>query len=402
MNRKNSNNNNGNNLNQTSGTDHSTNVEESRSAPYSEDWRPYTAIDDKSGDHPGDVPSPGTRKKSYKDKRRAAYILMQDLNRTSDEVVSPEEQEAIKWAKTILPDFEPAKAGVTFHKKNIKKPAQAQAPAPSQPSGSKRKERVEGPTTSKRSRMEMQNRSLIEMAEGKVLLGVQDRNAVSGNVPREKWRLVENELQDRFLEFVGDSGEPPPMCTDAGWHQGCVKAIVCEDTRSAEIYKRMIESLGEVYPNARLVAVDWEQVVSPPKARAWVTIKPEEPEIILKMLQLCNPEIPTANWRVVKVEKASGPSRQVVLLLDNESADMVIKAGNVVRYGFTTIKMKVYGRGRKPPKPPPKEYGKPTNEYGKPQDWSTEERHDDSYDSKDRIDAEDSDEDILWEDLDED
>ncbi|KAH8320716.1 hypothetical protein KR067_007289, partial [Drosophila pandora] len=97
---------------------------------------------------------------------------------------------------------------------------------------------------------------------------------------------------------------------------------------------------------------------------------PEEPELILRMLQICNPEIPTVNWRVVKVEKASGPSRQAVLLLDNESAEMVTKAGNILRYGFTTIKMKVYGMGRKPKKHPPTEL-----ENGKIQNSSTEERH---------------------------
>lgn len=240
---------------------------------------------------------------------------------------------------------------------------------------------------------------MIEMAEGKILLGVQDRNAINGNVPRERWKLVENELQDRFLQFVGDSSEPPPMCTDAGWHQGHVKAIVCGDTRSAEIYKRMIESLGEVYPNARLVAVDWEQVISPPKARAWVTCKPEEPELILRMLQLCNPEIPTANWRVVKVEKATGPSRQVVLLLDNESAEMVTKAGSMVRYGFTTIKLRVYGMARKPKNSTATE---PGGDHGKLQDSSAEEQHNHSNDYKDRIDGEDSDDDVMWVDLNED
>ncbi|XP_014763113.2 uncharacterized protein LOC6495000 [Drosophila ananassae] len=386
--RKNKNNN---NSNITQSTTNPTNVEESRPAPYSEDWRPYL----KTGED-ATPPEDPPHKPTHNEKRQAAWILRRDFEKASDDEVSPEMEDCIKWAKTIIPDFQIERAG----KQNYKKTAPAstpQAPAPSQPPSSKRKDRVECPTTSKRSRMELQNRSMMEMSEGKILLGVLDRGAISGNVPREKWRLVENELQDRFLQFVGDSDEPPPMCTDAGWHQGYVKAIVCEDTRSAEIYKRMVDSLGEVYPTARLVAVDWEQVISPPKARAWVTCKPEEPELILRMLQICNPEIPTANWRVVKVEKASGPTRQVVLLLDNESAEMVTEAGNILRYGFTTIKMKVYGMGRKQKKPPPTD-----PENGKLQNSTTEERHNDSIDHKDHIDGEDTDDDVMWVEPDED
>ncbi|KAH8338198.1 hypothetical protein KR074_010393, partial [Drosophila pseudoananassae] len=50
-----------------------------------------------------------------------------------------------------------------------------------------------------------------------------------------------------------------------------------------------------------------------------LTEKPAEPKTILTMLRMCNPTLPTADWRVAKVEEAEGLRRQVVLTLNEET-----------------------------------------------------------------------------------
>ncbi|KAH8333435.1 hypothetical protein KR067_003622, partial [Drosophila pandora] len=50
--------------------------------------------------------------------------------------------------------------------------------------------------------------------------------------------------------------------------------------------KRMIASLGEVYPGASLEAVDWDKIPSKPRARVWLTEKPADPATILAMLKM--------------------------------------------------------------------------------------------------------------------
>ncbi|KAL7742881.1 hypothetical protein ACLKA6_016245 [Drosophila palustris] len=50
---------------------------------------------------------------------------------------------------------------------------------------------------------------------------------------------------------------PSSVCKDVGWYQGNVKVLACDDERSAEFYKRAVSKIGDVYPGAKLVAIDW-------------------------------------------------------------------------------------------------------------------------------------------------
>ncbi|KAL7740722.1 hypothetical protein ACLKA6_000086 [Drosophila palustris] len=252
---------------------------------------------------------------TYQDRRRAAFILSH-TNSSSDN--SPEEENQIKWAKSVLPNFQPAKAG-------------------------KRQRSVEEhEPQAKRTRTLPSHRSFSDFARDRILIGVLDRGSRDGQVPRDRWRLVENELQDRFLQILETNGGLPPICEDAGWHQGSVKAIACQDVRSATLYKMAVGSLGELYPGARLEAVNWNQVPSKLRARAWVSEKPAEPDRILRLLQVCNPHLPTANWKVAKVEDAVGLSRQIILTLDEESAGMILKSDGLVTYGFKKVAIRIY------------------------------------------------------------
>ncbi|KAH8310180.1 hypothetical protein KR067_009355, partial [Drosophila pandora] len=70
--------------------------------------------------------------------------------------------------------------------------------------------------------------------------------------------------------------------------------------------------------------------------------KPEEPATILAMLKMCNPTLPTADWRVAKVEKAVGLRRQFVLTLNEETARILEGAGSRIEYGFEHVAVRIY------------------------------------------------------------
>ncbi|XP_033242547.1 uncharacterized protein LOC117186227 [Drosophila miranda] len=231
--------------------------------------------------------------------------------------------ESRRWAKTVLPDYQPAKAGK----------ATAKAPRKRQRSAEDTATQVQ---QAKRTKT-LSNRSFAEVARGKTLIGVLDRGSKDGQIPRDKWHLVENELQDRFLQELEENGGPPPKCEDAGGHQGRVKAIACQDARSAALYAKAVASLKEVYPGAQLEVVKWEDIPSKPRARAWVSAKPAEPDKILRILQVCNPHLPTADWKVAKVEESNGQRRQIILVLNEESVRLLHDTEGAVDYGYKKV-----------------------------------------------------------------
>ncbi|KAH8266717.1 hypothetical protein KR026_008680, partial [Drosophila bipectinata] len=155
------------------------------------------------------------------------------------------------------------------------------------------------------------NRSFAEVTKGRTLIGVLDKGSKDGLIPNELWRRVVNELHGRFVEEMLRSGGPPPECGDAGWYQGSVKVIACQDARSA-------------------------------RARVWLTEKPADPKTILTMLRMCNPTLPTAEWRVAKVEEAVGLRRKVVLTLNEETVKALERTEHRLKYGFEHVSVRIY------------------------------------------------------------
>ncbi|SPP90110.1 Hypothetical predicted protein, partial [Drosophila guanche] len=56
----------------------------------------------------------------------------------------------------------------------------------------------------------------------------------------------------------------------------------------------------------------------------------------------CNPNLPTADWKVVKVEATQGPTNQAVVVLNKESLAPMEAAKNELNFGFSSVTVKVY------------------------------------------------------------
>jgi len=183
--------------------------------------------------------------------------------------------------------------------------------------------------------------SFAEITKDRVLLGLIDRGNPEGRVFRNKWKAVESLLSLICLRMVREPDEPA-CCMDAGWYQGSVKVVACDSQRSVDLYKQATSKLGEVYEGAKIVALDWCDVRSRPRARIWLPEAIKAPEDILYMLQECNPHHPTKDSKVVKVEEHEGDVNQAVLVLNKESVAQIEAARRVLTFGFRAIHIKIY------------------------------------------------------------
>jgi len=127
-----------------------------------------------------------------------------------------------------------------------------------------------------------------------------------------------------------------------GRYQSSIKVVACDSQRSADLYKQATSKLGEIYEGANIVALDWCDVPSRPRARIWLPAAIKAPEDILFMLQECNPHLPTNDWKVVKVEEHEGDVNQAVLVMNKESVAPIETARGLLNFGLSAVHIKVY------------------------------------------------------------
>ncbi|XP_070132481.1 uncharacterized protein [Drosophila bipectinata] len=60
------------------------------------------------------------------------------------------------------------------------------------------------------------------------------------------------------------------------------------------------------------------------------------------MLRMCNPTLPTADWRVAKVEEAVGLRRRFVLTLNEETVKALERSEHRLKYGFEHVSVPIY------------------------------------------------------------
>nr|XP_036226286.1 uncharacterized protein LOC118682276 [Bactrocera oleae] len=170
-------------------------------------------------------------------------------------------------------------------------------------------------------------KSFAEVARNRIVIGVLDEGDPEGRIPRAQWKWVQAALTNVALEVLLSNPDPPPSCTDAGWYQGQIKVIAGDDERSVALYNAAIAKVGEVYPGAKLVAVDQKGIPSRPRARVWIPATPSQPDQIMQLIRACNPSLPTEGWKYVKIFEDSvaesgvetkRATMQILLLLTKE------------------------------------------------------------------------------------
>ncbi|KAH8324952.1 hypothetical protein KR067_000225, partial [Drosophila pandora] len=97
-------------------------------------------------------------------------------------------------AREILPDFQPAKAGVRL---DPKKPTGVGDSAKDSAQSAKRQRSTDGGAPLAKRKKVQSNRSFAEVTKGRTIIGVVDNGSEDGLIPKELWRRVVNELHGR-------------------------------------------------------------------------------------------------------------------------------------------------------------------------------------------------------------
>ena len=96
--------------------------------------------------------------------------------------------------------------------------------------------------------------------------------------------------------------------------------------------------VGEVCRRSKLGVCATSSLPAKPRARAWIRASPPDPDLILKLLQCCNPNRLTHNWKVVKIEEPVETKAQAMILLNKESLSPLAESGGLIQYEFDKIK----------------------------------------------------------------
>uniref|UniRef100_A0A1B0AFB3 Ubiquitin carboxyl-terminal hydrolase 7 n=1 Tax=Glossina pallidipes TaxID=7398 RepID=A0A1B0AFB3_GLOPL len=134
-------------------------------------------------------------------------------------------------------------------------------------------------------------------------LAVVDCSDGEENSMRVNWWKVECALNQAYFDVLAKNPGAPPKCRTAGWYRGRIPLTACADQRSADLFKQAIDSLGEVWPNAKLEAVPLQKLINTLRSHTLVPAEPHEPHKILNLIKVCNPQLSTCSWEIAKVGK---------------------------------------------------------------------------------------------------
>lgn len=280
--------------------------------------------------------------------RRAAYRLVSRLKEIPEKDLTEQERKSLQWANKVI----------TEREESLKEKAQTKRPRSNEDIQPQAKKARQGPSPRQNPR------PLNEAGKDQLQWAVIDRSNPDGTISPGNWKMVEVALLKVYKQVMTENPGPPPRCRDAGWYQGHVKLISCADQRSADLYKLAISKLGEVWPGSRLEAVTEDMIPNRPRSRTRIPVEPSDPQEILEIIQLSNPDLPTQNWKVVKVGETRGNSRQAIVVLNEESLAPLKNTCGEINYGFDSIFLRVYrkdsrrsnkegGESEEPPNPNP-------------------------------------------------
>lgn len=293
---------------------------------------PHSPVAEKVSTDVSELPDKdsGRRKNSKRvyTSRRNAYKIKARLGDKPADALSEEEKSSLAWAMGIIAQHEAFLKDRTAPKRQ--RSSEEQLP------GTKR------PRPPHARTVRQHQRPFSEVAKDALVLALIDRSVSDGTISRTNWKKVELALLRVYWDILSKNPGPAPQCRDGGWHQGRNKLIACKDERTANLYKQAILSIGEVWPGAKLDVVPLNEVTNRPRSVARIPAETSEPKVILEMLQNSNPDLPTHNWKVVKVTEESESFRNAVIIINDESVAPITKERGLICYGFGWVRLRIY------------------------------------------------------------
>ncbi|XP_053967895.1 uncharacterized protein LOC128869377 isoform X2 [Anastrepha ludens] len=162
----------------------------------------------------------------------------------------------------------------------------------------------EKPTTSKKAA------AANEIARKHFSAALVDRGSPLGQMSQEPWKLSCWKLSS-------------PTFDGSGWFSG-VKIIKCKDDRSLTWVMEVVNKLQGLWEGDAFEIVDCSSVPSIPKAKVFI-LRTVSPEHALRLLQMQNKDVPTDDWKGMKVAKSANANEsQNYILQINKTAEEIL------------------------------------------------------------------------------
>ncbi|KAH8384539.1 hypothetical protein KR200_010791, partial [Drosophila serrata] len=166
----------------------------------------------------------------------------------------------------------------------------------------------------------------IAKARRHLIVALIDRSDENGKMTEMRWRTVHARLVESLVtRLEEDPFGPMPTFDGAGWLNG-VEILKCMDDPTRKWLTQTVGQLRALWKRAKLEVVDRELIPFIPKAFFPIAIQGDR---ALKLLQSQNPDIPTADWKVLYITRPLDPGNK---------DDHTLKAGEVEKdLGLETI-----------------------------------------------------------------
>lgn len=247
--------------------------------------------------------------------RRKAKFLSDKFGKIPVEERTAEQKRALAWAANVMGEGRQPETGKPTQPKRIQPP---------------------------KYRPETGAAKYSDAARAGLVMAVMDNGHPDGSISPDNWRKLLGAVQKRFLAIIKSHPGTPPGCTDAGWYQGRLKLMAFADQRSIDLFGMAITQIGEIWPGAKIQLIGKNDIPTRPRGRIKVPEELSNEQEILEMAKVSNPQLPTDEWRVIKVEEAKEGYRHVTLLITEESAKQIAAGNNRIAFGFITIPIWTY------------------------------------------------------------
>lgn len=161
---------------------------------------------------------------------------------------------------------------------------------------------------------------------------------------QDRWKIVEMKLLDAMFTKMVTPGAPMPSFDGAGWFNG-VKILKCNDDPTLRWLRETAKTLQGLWEGASLEVVDRSSIPSLPKAKVLIprVVKPED---ALCLLQRQNPDVPTGDWRVLKVIKPAkeGEGQNYILQINKVAEDMLYPRFGKMSWGVGCVYLRLKKR----------------------------------------------------------
>ena len=273
--------------------------------------------------------------------RRLCLKLVERLGNMDPATMSDKEKSSLSWAKGVLENLDAGVSKRVSDKQDTMATDQQATP--------KRQRSPDEKPSAKRSKTfgVPASKSFSEVVKDARVMAIINRGDEDGTIPRGQWSSIQRKLVEVYDQILEEMPGSPPYCRDAGWYQGRIKLISFKDDRSVALYGKAISRVGEVFPGAKLDMVHRNDIQSRPRAHTWIPSFPDDADGVLSMLRKCNPDLPTANWKIARLGEADGPRREAVVVLNAESLPLLSGVQGRVMYAFGEVELKVYKRDQK-------------------------------------------------------